>query len=477
SLTDLAVEGRHCRAILDGRHLDVLELDAASRSKVDEMRELLDGVRYAPAQARYKVYVIDEVHMLSTAAFNALLKTLEEPPPHAKFIFATTEIRKVPVTILSRCQRFDLRRVEPAVIVASLAKIAEAEGFTIEAEALALIARAAEGSVRDAQSLLDQALAQAQSGEAVDAASVRDMLGLADRTQTIELFEKAVRGEAGPAIEAYRALHAFGADPVTVTMDLLEHCHGASVAKTLGPDALGLPKDQAARLTAIGVALSAGSLARLWQMLLKALGEVRAAPDPAAALEMSLIRLAYAADLPGPEEALKALRGEEGGGTAPTGASSGGGGGARAGLAIASATVLAPKPPSPQSFEEVVSLIDARRDIGLRLDVEKYVRPISFRLGAIEFALAPGAPANLTQRLSARLKEWTGQPWLVAAQGGGGAETLLERQTRALAQAHEEALAEPFVQAVLANFPGAEVLEVRQMATPSPPETADDQED
>ncbi|MGH7025077.1 MAG: DNA polymerase III subunit gamma/tau [Caulobacteraceae bacterium] len=473
SLTDLGTEGRHCRAILEGRHLDVLELDAASRSKVDEMRELIDGVRYAPAQARYKVYIIDEVHMLSTAAFNALLKTLEEPPPHAKFIFATTEIRKVPVTILSRCQRFDLRRVEPEVIAASLNRIAEAEGFGIESDALALIARAAEGSVRDAQSLLDQALAQAQAGETVDAASVRDMLGLADRGQTIELFEKAVRGEAGAAVEAWRALFAFGADPVTVVMDLLEHCHGASLAKTLGPDALGLPKDQAARLTAIGAALSAGSLSRLWQMLLKALAETRAAPDPAAAVEMSLIRLAYAADLPGPEDALKALRGEDGAAVGPAGAPSGGGGGARASLAVAVAA--APKLPSPQSFEEVAQLIDARRDIGLKLDVEKYVRPISCRPGAIEFAPAPGAPGNLAQRLSARLKEWTGQPWLVAAQGSGGAETLLERQERTLAQAQEEALAEPFVQAVLATFPGAELLEVRQMATPA--EANDSQED
>jgi DNA polymerase-3 subunit gamma/tau len=480
SLKDLAVEGRHCRAILEGRHLDVLELDAASRSKVDEMRELLEGVRYAPAQARYKVYIIDEVHMLPTAAFNALLKTLEEPPPHAKFIFATTEIRKVPVTILSRCQRFDLRRVEPEVIAASLAKIAEAEGFQVETEALALIARAAEGSVRDAQSLLDQALAQTEPGVAVDAPSVRDMLGLADRTQTIELFEKAVRGEAGPAIEAYRTLHAFGADPVTVMMDLLEHCHGASVAKTLGPDVLGLPRDQAGRLAAIGTALSAGSLARLWQMLLKALGEVRLAPDPKAAVEMSLIRLAYAADLPGPEEALKLIDGERSGGgpmTAPTG---GGGSGARASLAASPAQARAL--PSPQSFEDVVALIDARRDIGLKLDVEKYVRLISFRPGAVEFAPAPGAPASLAHRLSARLKEWTGQPWLVAAQGGaaGGTETLAERRDRELAKAHEEALAEPFVQALMAAFPGAELLEVRQMAAqPSNDElqTSEDQED
>ena len=478
SLTDLAVEGRHCRAILEGRHLDVLELDAASRSKVDEMRELIDGVRYAPAQARYKVYIIDEVHMLSTAAFNALLKTLEEPPPHVKFVFATTEIRKVPVTILSRCQRFDLRRVEPAVIAASLHKISEAEGFTVDTDALALIARAAEGSVRDAQSLLDQALAQTEAGEKVDTAAVRDMLGLADRAQTIDLFEAAVRGEAGPAIEAFRALYAFGADPVTVMLDLLEHCHGASVAKTLGPDTLELPRDQAARLAALGAALSAGSLSRLWQMLLKALAEVRAAPDPAAAVEMTLIRLAYAADLPGPEEALKALREGAGVSGAPTAGGSGGGGsGTRAGLARAPAPSAAPALASPQSFEDVARLIDERRDIGLRLDVEKYVRPVSFRPGAIEFEPVVGAPANLAQRLSSRLKEWTGQPWLVAAQGGGGAETLLERQNKALAEAHAQALAEPFVQAVLATFPGAEILEVRQLAIAAGPPEIEEPED
>ncbi len=477
SLADLGTLGRHCQAILEGRHLDVLELDAASRSKVEEMRELLDGVRYAPAQARYKVYVIDEVHMLSGHAFNALLKTLEEPPPHAKFIFATTEIRKVPVTILSRCQRFDLRRVEAPVIAASLAAIAEAEGFTIDADALALIARAAEGSVRDAQSLLDQALAQAQAGERIDTASVRDMLGLADRAQTIELFEAAVRGEAGPAIEAFRALYAYGADPVTLVLDLLEHCHGASVAKVLGPDTLELPKDQAARLAALGAALSAGTLSRLWQMLLKALAEAKEAPDPAAAVEMSLIRLAYAADLPGPEEALKALR--ETGSLPDAPAPGSGGGGPRGALARAPSPAVsaAPRLAAPQSFEDVARLIDERRDIGLRLDVEKYVRLISFRPGAIEFEPVAGAPANLAQRLSARLKEWTGQPWLVAAQGAGGAETLLERQNRDLATAHAEALAEPFVQQVMATFPGAEIIEVRQFTPLAAPDPADDRED
>ncbi|MFI4933956.1 MAG: DNA polymerase III subunit gamma/tau [Caulobacterales bacterium] len=481
SVTALGDYGRHCQAIIEGRHMDVLELDAASRSKVDEMRELLDGVRYAPVELRYKVYIIDEVHMLSTAAFNALLKTLEEPPSHAKFIFATTEIRKVPVTILSRCQRFDLRRVEPAVIAANLAAIAESEGVRIEQDALALIARAAEGSVRDGQSLLDQALVQVEHGGLVTALAVRDMLGLADRAQTIELFEKAVRGEAGAAIEAFRSLYGYGADPATVVSDLLEHCHGASVAKTIGPDALALPKDQAQSLAAIGAAVSAGSLSRLWQMLLKAFDEVRRAPDPAAAVEMALIRIAYAAELPGPEEALKALRSGEPLPSPSTPAPNGGGGGsgsaARSGAQAAQRVLAQPEPApgiasAPQitlrNFEDVVALIDQRRDIALKLDVEKYVRLIGFRTGAISFEPAPGAPNNLAQRLSSRLKEWTGQPWLVAAEGGGGAESLAERQRREKDVARAEVLADPFIVAVMETFPGTELLEVRQMAAPEP---------
>jgi DNA polymerase-3 subunit gamma/tau len=484
SVTALTEEGRHCRAILEGRHMDVLELDAASRSKVDEMRELLDGVRYAPVEARYKVYVIDEVHMLSTQAFNALLKTLEEPPPHAKFIFATTEIRKVPVTILSRCQRFDLRRVEPPVIAENLTRIAEAEGVRIEADALALISRAAEGSVRDAQSLLDQALVQVEAGGQVTATAVRDMLGLADRAQTIELFEKCVRGEAGAAIEAFRTLYGFGADPATVVADMLEHCHGASLAKAIGPQALVLPKDQVQRLAAIGAAVSGASLARLWQMLLRAYDEVRRSPDPAAAVEMALIRLAYASELPGPEEALKALRegGDPSAGSAPQAPSGGGGSAARGGggarMALQPQPSAAEAPPSPQSFEEVVALIDKRRDIALRLDVQKYVRLISFRLGAISYEPAPGAPGNLSQRLSARLKEWTGQPWLVAAEGGGGAETLAERESRETERARAEALADPFVRQVMEVFPGAELTEVRVIAPPeAAPAPADDDDE
>jgi DNA polymerase-3 subunit gamma/tau len=474
---DLAVEGAHCRAIIDGRHMDVLELDAASRSKVDEMRELIDGVRYAPVEARYKVYIIDEVHMLSTAAFNVLLKTLEEPPPHAKFIFATTEIRKVPVTILSRCQRFDLRRVEPEVIAKNLSDIATAEGAKIDPDGLALIARAAEGSVRDAQSLLDQAIVQADDGEIVSAAAIRDMLGLADRAQTIELFELAMRGRAAEALQAFGVLYSLGADPVVVMLDLLEHAHGAALAKALGPDVLGLPKDQAARLTAVGTQASAGTLARVWQMLLRAHDEARRAPDPKAAVEMALIRLCYAADLPGPEEALKALRDGDtaaitgqpsgGGSSAPAGRPSGSGGGAATARMVAPSPQNAPKAlAAPQSFEDVVGLIEARRDVSLKLDIDRFMRPISFRPGAITFEPAPGAPSNLAGRLVARLKEWTGQPWLVAAEGGGGAESAWERQKREEKAALDDVAADPFVQTVMAAFPGAEIVGVRKLAVP-----------
>jgi DNA polymerase-3 subunit gamma/tau len=483
---DLSVEGRHCRAIIEGRHMDVLELDAASRTKVDEMRELLDGVRYAPVEARYKVYVIDEVHMLSTAAFNALLKTLEEPPPHAKFIFATTEIRKVPVTILSRTQRFDLRRVEPEVLVKHLEKVCAKEGALIESEGLALIARAAEGSVRDSLSLLDQALVQAERGQIVKAEVVRDMLGLADRAQTIALFESVMGGKQAEALEQFRALYGFGADPAQVVSDLLEHTHAATVARTLGPDATRLPNDQAQRMTALGAAVSPANLARAWQMLLKAYDEVRRAPDPAAATEMALVRICYASDLPGPEEALKRLQsgqpltGGGGGGPQPVGGGPSGGG-PRAQVQMRPAA--APLPPArPQSFEEVVALIGDRRDIKLKLDVEQFIRLVSFRPGAIEFEPAPGCPLDLSRRLSQKLKEWTGQTWLIAAQGGGGAESLYEREKREAVEAKARLMQDPFVVGVMQAFPGAEVVGVRRLAVeptaaPTAGATGDDEDE
>ena len=428
SVVALSEEGRCCPAITPGRHLDVLELDC---------RQPLQGRRDARAPGRRALRPgggpLQGLHhrpgnctLLSTAAFNSLLKTLEEPPPHAKFIFATTELRKVPVTILSRCQRFDLRRVEPDVIAANLEKIAAAEGMRIEADALALIARAAEGSVRDAQSLLDQALVQADAGITVTATLVRDMLGLADRIQTIELFEKCVRGEAGPAIEVFRTLYGFGADPATVVADLLEHCHGASLARAVGPtSALVLPKKQVAGWPPSARPCPVPAISRPVADAAEAYDEVRRSPDPSAAVEMALIRLCYAADLPGPEEALKALREgvELGGHRRLKPAPSGGGGGGSTGRGGASPKMAVQTAPAIsqnivlQSFEDVVALIDKRRGIALRLNVQEFVRLISFRVGAISFEPATtGAPNNLpAAALGQGLKEWT---WPTVAGGG-----------------------------------------------------------
>ena len=459
ALTD---QGRHDASIMAGQHMDVVEMDAASHTGIDGIRDIIESVRYAPVEARYKVYVLDEVHMLSNQAFNALLKTLEEPPPHAKFIFATTEIRKVPVTILSRCQRFDLRRVEPEVLVEHLARIAGKEGMTVEADALALIARAAEGSVRDGLSLLDQALVQGERGEPVRTDTVRDMLGLADRSQTIALFEQVMGGRTPEALETFRTLYGYGADPVQITNDLLEHCHAASVAKMLGPNATRLPNDQAKALAAMGAAISAGTLSRTWQMLLKALDEVRRAPSPADAVEMAIVRLAYAADLPGPEEALKRLQSGEAPGGAGPGSPRGGGGGASAQLAARPAA--APAFPDPQTFEATVALIGHKREISLQMDVQRFVKPIAFKPGAITYESAPGAPVDLARRLASRLKEWTGRTWLIAANGQGGGETLIETEKRGRAAERAEVEADPFVQAVMAAFPGATLGEIKTLA-------------
>lgn len=477
----LTAHGQHDAAIMAGTHMDVQEMDAASHTGVNDIRDILESVRYGPVEARYKVYVLDEVHMLSNQAFNALLKTLEEPPPHAKFIFATTEIRKVPVTILSRCQRFDLRRVEPDVLVEHLGRIATKEGMKVEDDALALIARAAEGSVRDGLSLLDQALVQGERGETVKTEVVRDMLGLADRSQTIALFEQIMAGRTPEALETFRTLYGYGADPIQVTNDLLEHCHAASVAKMLGPDATRLPADQAKTLAALGAAISAGTLSRTWQMLLKALDEVRRAPSPADAVEMAIVRLAYAADLPGPEEALKALQngetpGSGGGGAGPRGGGGGGGGGASAQLAPRVA--VAPALPDPQSFEATVALIGQKREVALQMDVQRFVRPVSFKPGAIVYESLEGAPIDLARKLASRLKEWTGRTWLIAANGQGGGETLIEREKRGRAEERAEVEADPFVTSIMAAFPGARIMDIKTIApTVEMPAIPDEVED
>jgi len=477
-----------CRAIAEGRHVDVLEMDAASRTGVGDIREIIEGVAYRAASARYKIYIIDEVHMLSTNAFNALLKTLEEPPAHVKFIFATTEIRKVPVTVLSRCQRFDLRRIEPETMVAHLGRIATAEGVTLHSDACALIARAAEGSVRDALSLLDQAVVHG-AGE-VGAETVRAMLGLADRGRVLDLFELVMKGDAAGALAELGAQYADGADPFAVLSDLAETTHWISVLK-ITPGAADDPTiapDERARGLDFAARLPMRALTRAWQMLIKAIEETALAPNPMAGAEMALIRLTHVADLPDPESLLRRLGGiaPGGGGAAPapsggtpSGAAPSGGaramataaeamGGGRAAGPVASGNAAPARAEAPSAllarFEDVVTLIRARRDLTLLVDVETGVRLVRHAPGRIEFEPAPGAPADLAARLSRRLQEWTGSRWGVSIVSEGGAPTLAEMAARARDGAEAEAMDHPVVQAVLAAFPGARIAAVRDLA-------------
>ena len=300
----------HCRAIAEDRHVDVREVDAASHTGVDQIRELIDGARYLPATARYKVYIIDEVHMLSRSAFNALLKTLEEPPEHVRFVFATTEIRKVPVTVLSRCQRFDLKRIEAATLVSHFAEIAAREDVRIAVPALQLIARAADGSVRDGLSLLDQAIAHAQGDVGED--TVRQMLGLADRTVVFDLFHAVMRGDIKAALDLIGGQYAAGADPAVVLEDMLDLTHWLTRIKIIPSacDAPGVPEAERVRGRELAAGLGMAELTRAWQILLKGLGETRSAPVPIQAAEMTLVRLGYAARLPTPAEAIKAWEAE-----------------------------------------------------------------------------------------------------------------------------------------------------------------------
>ncbi|ACL59617.1 DNA polymerase III subunit gamma/tau [Methylobacterium nodulans] len=484
--------GLHCAAIMESRHIDVLEMDAASHTGIDDVRQIIDGIRYAPVSARYKVYIVDEVHMLSEKAFNAFLKTLEEPPPHAKFVFATTEIRKVPVTILSRCQRFDLRRVEAGTLIAHLQKICEAEGVAAEPEALAGIARAAEGSVRDSLSLLDQAIAHGAGR--VTAETVRDMLGLADRARIIDLFEAAMRGDAPSAFAELRAQHEAGADPSVVLQDLAEFTHLVTrlkVAPETARSDSALSEAERARGSDFADRLSVRALSRAWQILLKAIPEVQAAPRPLAAAEMALVRLIYAADLPTPDEALRQVK--EGGsvvlppgGRPPPAAAAGPALRAlpdprpRPDPAVALAPAPAPQPASPaveaapavrlRRFEDVVALADARRDIGLKAALERDVHLVRFEDGRIEFRLAEGGRATLANDLARALDLWTGRRWVVALSKETGAPTLAARTRAEIESRHQGAAAHPLVQAVLRGFPGAQIIDVREKAAEATPE-------
>jgi DNA polymerase III subunit gamma/tau len=470
---DLAEEGVHCRAIMEGRHPDVIEMDAASHTGIDDIRDIIDSARYSPASAHYKVYIIDEVHMLSKQAFNGLLKTLEEPPAHVKFVFATTEIRKVPVTVLSRCQRFDLRRVDAAVLIEHLAAIAAKEKVKAEPEALRQIARAAEGSVRDALSILDQAIAHGEGRVASDA--VQSMLGLADRTRVVDLFEHVMRGDAAAALAEMQTQHESGADPVVVLTDLAEFSHYVTRLK-LAPNAAAqaaISETERQRGAAFAEALSLRVLSRTWQMLAKGIAEVAEAPRPLIAAEMVLVRLCHAADLPTPDEAVRGLM------EAPE-PTDGGGGMHRAAAGGSSTAAPAPRrSPAPRAqlqtapraaesspefrtFDDVVARARGERDISLVRALEHHIRPVRFEPGRIEVALTEDADGDLPQRLSHVLQGWTGRRWVVAIAGSAPqTETVRETRERNRAAVMDEVRADPLVKRVLERFPGAEIVGVR----------------
>jgi DNA polymerase-3 subunit gamma/tau len=500
----MPVLGVHCQAIMDSRHLDVIEMDAASHNGVDDVRAINDAVRYAPVSARYKVYILDEVHMLSGAAFNALLKTLEEPPAHAKFIFATTEIRKVPITVLSRCQRFDLRRVDAALLVAHLQGIAAKESITAEPEALALIARAAEGSVRDSLSLFDQAIAHAAGP--VRAEDVRGMLGLADRTRIIDLFEALMRADVARALAELREQYDTGADPAMVLGDLAEFTHFVTRVKVVPAVADDVSLTEAERTRGRGFAakLSMRVLARTWQMLLKGIAEVEAAGRPIAAAEMVLVRIAYAADLPTPDEVIRSLGdGARGNGSSATSSAPAsradmparsdmprGGGGTRSQLASA-APLQEPVARGAEDnaparalnrFEDLIALAAEKRDVSLKSALERDVRLVRFEDGQLEIALEPSAAKMLVGDLSKKLHEWTGRRWMVVVSAEPGAPSLRSQAEERKTQLKSDARSDPLVQAVLTRFPGAEIVEVRPPAgapavTDEVPETPDNESD
>jgi DNA polymerase-3 subunit gamma/tau len=466
-----------CVAIAESRHVDVQEMDAASRTGIDDIREIIEGVRYAPASARYKVYIIDEVHMLSKQAFNGLLKTLEEPPPHVKFIFATTEIRKVPVTVLSRCQRFDLRRIETPELAAHLKKIAEQEKVSIGDDALALIARAAEGSVRDSLSLLDQAIAHEEG--TIDAESIRAMLGLADRGRILDLFEKTLGGRIAEALSDLRELYDRGADPLAIMQDLLETTHFLTRVK-VAPGAEGFfdgGSAEAKRAAEMAGKLSVPSLTRAWQMLLKGLFEVRDATRPIAAAEMALIRLSYAADLPPTDKLVRDVMDGAGAPPArntPTPSPSSGGGNARAQavrVGESSANVQrAPEPtanaqsaPLIRSIEDLAALAQANNAPVLKVNIENDIHLVRLEPGHIEFRPSARAPRTLSADLAQKLKDWTGTRWMVTVAREGGAPTIAEARRMARDATFDRVRQEPLVRAVLDRFPGAEIVAVRDL--------------
>ena len=468
----------HCVAISEGRHVDVLEMDAASRTGVDDIREIIDSVHYRAASARFKIYIIDEVHMLSNNAFNALLKTLEEPPAHVKFIFATTEIRKVPVTVLSRCQRFDLRRIEPEEMIKMLQNLAKLENANISNEALALITRASEGSARDAQSLLDQAISHGAGETNVD--QVRSMLGLADRGRVMDLFEFIMRGQAEEALNELGSQYSDGADPIGIIRDLAEITHWVSVIK-ITPDAADDPTvspDEKARGQSFSQSLSMRVLTRTWQLLLKALDEISSAPNSMMAAEMAIIRITHVSDLPSPGELVKKLTNSQPDNTVVKKESSEGATtnttssnyiqsqsketnstsiDGNTALALDAETLALQYP----TFESVLEIIRKFRDMKLLIDVENSIRLSSYMPGRIEFTPTKDAPKDLAQRLGQLLQSWTGFRWAVIVVSHCSAKTIQEHRNAEETQLELDAKLHPFVKTVFEKFPKASITEIK----------------
>jgi len=521
----------HCVAIAEDRHMDVIEMDAASHTGVDNMRELIESARYRPTSARFKLYIIDEVHMLSASAFNALLKTLEEPPEHVKFVLATTEIRKVPVTVLSRCQRFDLKRLDRETLTGHLRNISEKEGTTVDDAAMAMIVRAADGSVRDGLSLLDQAIALGdgnggdneaggETGDKVTADAVRDMLGLADQARILDLFDLLMAGKIAEALTLAGELYRSGADPVVVVQDLLDLSHWLTRLKIVPEAAEGLAVSEAERDRAAAMAakLAMPALARAWQMLLKGLAEVQTAHAPLTALEMALVRLAYAAELPTPGAIVEALESDKPAPASspptqsqsakpakapepptqnaappepPRAVAAAGGGEPRPALvvetenpapgpepvhpgeaALPDPVAADSAPPDPRSFDEVVALFQASREAMLFAHLKKHVHLVRFAPQRIEFRPADGAPETLANRIGSLLTEWTGQRWVVSVSQDEGAPTLAEQEAAADAARRDKAAGHPLVKAALEAFPGAAIEAVRALAEATAPAEA-----
>lgn len=447
--------GDFCPAIMAGNHPDVLELDAASRTGVADMRDLLDGVRYSPVSSRYKVYIIDEVHMLSTQSFNALLKTLEEPPPHVKFIFATTEIRKVPITVLSRCQRFDLKRLDSEALAQHLARIAKAEGADVSEEGLALIARAAEGSVRDGLSILDQAIVQALEGDQVTGAKVRDMLGLGDRLRLLDAFEFAIKGEAQKAVEEVAEQVRAGADPLIILKDMLEIAADIATVQAAGEGyTLPGPSDWTKRTHDIAAALTPAQAQRNWQILLGGYRDTQTAPEADTALRMVVLRLVAAASLPSPEEAARMLAQSSAGSTG-----------------VASGTAGKPETPAQAhstpdaqlaAFTDVIALLDHHKQVRLWGEVRQYVRAEEYQFGRLICWLKEGAPSDLLRRLTDFLEDATDSHWDVSL-AISKEETQKEFEARERQIRFDEAAKHPEVAAALAALPGAEIVEVEDI--------------